>query len=540
MVSITPQAVRQALIDMSGRFRGPGGAAAVLKDGELVDTYVWGYADMDKGVLMESTTPLPICSISKQMLCATLHDLNENPPSEMVAKGEFKKRVQLEMSTLLHPGIVKDTGLTVDHLCDNQSGIRDYWALGTLFGARPVTHYSISKHNTLALDALKSFQFEPGNGYSYANTNFNILARLIERVTGREIGDLIAERVFERAGMKTAKLIPDASKRPGPGTGYEGDELRGYLPAENNIEWAGDAGIVASLEDMIAYEKYFDQHWTQSSSWAQSAGTTVPFKSGGKSGYRMGLVHWDVQDVPVIGHSGGLRGYKLNRLYAPSHRLSIVVMQNHMANAVTASEYVMGKLLAKPEVVKPASIKPSELWAGAYLDDESKLSIVIVSNESSITISMIGGSETIPLTSNTTAQSTGIHASIVADTLHIFRPMANFTAAARRIKQSPTGVPDPNLARVQGSYRCDEIGSTVEFVGEGGILYASFDGFMGRGPPHLMRYLGEDVWLMACPRGMDAPAPGDWTIVVHRHENGDVEGVTIGCWLARKLEFKRI
>jgi hypothetical protein len=55
-----------------------------------------------------------------------------------------------------------------------------------------------------------------------------------------------------------------------------------------------------------------------------------------------------------------------------------------------------------------------------------------------------------------------------------------------------------------------------------------------------MRYLGGDVWLLACPRGQDAQPPGDWTIVFHRDASeGKITGMTIGCWLARGFEFEK-
>jgi hypothetical protein len=69
------------------------------------------------------------------------------------------------------------------------------------------------------------------------------------------------------------------------------------------------------------------------------------------------------------------------------------------------------------------------------------------------------------------------------------------------------------------------------------MLYGSFDGFLGKGPVHLIRSLGDDVWALACPRAMDSQPPGDWTVVVRRDDSGNVTGVTIGCWLARNLEF---
>ncbi|MEC7000037.1 hypothetical protein VXQ18_14880 [Brucella abortus] len=58
--------------------------------------------------------------------------------------------------------------------------------------------------------------------------------------------------------MKTAELIPDTALF-NECTGYEGDTVRGFLPAINRIHWLGDAGICASLDDMIAWEQFIDR-----------------------------------------------------------------------------------------------------------------------------------------------------------------------------------------------------------------------------------------------------------------------------------------
>ena len=41
--------------------------------------------------------------------------------------------------------------------------------------------------------------------------------------------------------------------------GYEGNEKTGFFPADNGIYWVGDAGIAASLKDMLAYEIWIDK-----------------------------------------------------------------------------------------------------------------------------------------------------------------------------------------------------------------------------------------------------------------------------------------
>jgi D-aminopeptidase len=56
----------------------------------------------------------------------------------------------------------------------------------------------------------------------------------------------------------------------------------------------------------------------------------------------------------------------------------------------------------------------------------------------------------------------------------------------------------------------------------------------------LLEPIGADVMALPCPRALDHTAPGDWTLIVRRNDNGDVAGLTVGCWLARRLTYERI
>ena len=66
-----------------------------------------------------------------------------------------------------------------------------------------------------------------------------------------------------------------------------------------------------------------------------------------------------------------------------------------------------------------------------------------------------------------------------------------------------------------------------------------FEGFLGKGSMQPLYAIAEDIWLLPCQRGMDAPAPGDWTVVAERDAAGAITGLTIGCWLARGLSYKK-
>ncbi|KIW07057.1 uncharacterized protein PV09_01948 [Verruconis gallopava] len=536
-MSLSPQEVRQLLETLPNQYRGPAGAVAVLQDGEVIGQHVWGYADLERRIPLSADTPMPICSISKQMFCTLMLDLERNPTDSMANKGPVLEQMSNMLPQILPSEILQDTELTIDHLCDMQSGIRDYWALCMLCGAQVDSKFSIIEDGTPMLRKLKSLHFEPGTEFSYCNTNFYILGRLIEAVSKEPLANLLSERIFQPAGMKTAKLCPDTAKQPGPCIGYEGDTQGGFFRAHNAIEWSGDAGVVCSLKDMIAYERFFHSRWTDPQSGYRAAAEARSYKDGRRSSYRYGLEQGVTRGVATVGHSGALRGYRLCRVYAPKECLSVVVMFNHESDASNAAFYTLLTLLNRPKPTIP-SAEPVSEWFGSFLDQSTQLAIRVSSyGKGKISVTYAGYPETLTLTDERNARSESMIARIQEDSLHIHCLGDNRVLNAFRISTIDALPYDESL---KGSFYCEELESTFHCEGQTGLLYGAFDGYLGRGPANIMKHLGNDVWALACARGVDAPAPGDWTLVFKRDENGAAISVIIGCWLARRLEYQRM
>jgi hypothetical protein len=369
----------------------------------------------------------------------------------------------------------------------------------------------------------------------------------MENVTGINLAQILVERLFVPAGMASAGLCPNTNGLPLPIIGYEGNDTVGYFAATNRIEWAGDAGIAASLDDMIAYEQYLDRSLSDPESPYATTSKQQYFRDGTPASYGYGLARSQRAGKTAISHGGALRGFRHERLQIPSERLSVVVLLNYEAPPNIFADHILEKIFSY-EDPKPKSITAAPELKGDYLDPETQLYLEIKAGEGVKpgTLIMNYGpgttGATIKLASETTAESPGTKLKLEGDVLHVQRVDDNRTIKATRIQ--PPGDAAATLAastNVLGSYRCEEADSTFTVSGEDGVLHGSFDGFLGRGPVWLMKHLGESVWALGNPRSLDSTPPGDWTVVFKRGQDGkEVEGCTVGCWLARGLEYKRV
>lgn len=518
MQAVDKSAIDAVMCSLSEQYKGPGGVAAVIKDGVVIAKRVWGYADLDKRVPMSAATLMPICSVSKEFTCAALLDA-------------FGEPSVLDDALAAYLPDFEGARPKVVDLCNNQSGLRDYWALTVICGADPEGLFTPADARKL-LGKLRTTHFESGTHYSYNNGNFRLLSFLIEEKTGRSLDELLRERIFLPAGMKTAGLFADTSVTPGGAVGYEGNIVSGFTPAVNNIHWSGDAGVCASLDDMIAWDQFIDATRDDENGIYNRLSRPQFYKDGKPACYSFGLNHLNFDGVKITGHGGALRGWRCQRFHAAEHRLSVITMFNHQGGASGAAEQLMRAALGLQKAKVQALLVDAE-WYGNYFDPQTKLSLSLApAMDGQVHARFATSPEMMIMQADGSLRSSGMVLQRDGDAISLRREAENLSAQMHRVSGE-------GRADIAGSYYCAEMDATFVCEIAGDAAYAAFEGFLGKGPMQPLYAIAEDIWLLPCQRGMDAPAPGDWTVVAERDAEGAITGLTIGCWLARGLSYKK-
>lgn len=499
-------------------YRGPGGAFAVLKDGEVLAQHAWGYADLERHIPMTTKTLMPMCSISKEFTCSALLEAIGDP-------------AVLDAAVRRYLPLLEGPMPRAADLCNNQSGLRDYWALTVLSGASPQGECRAEDGKRLLAQA-RTTHFDPGSQYSYANGNFRLLSDLIAEHTGQPLGEWVKEKIFGPARMATAEWCEESSEFPGDAVGYEGSMATGHFPAINKIHLSGDSGVNASLEDMIAWELFVDATRDDETSIYRRISTPTTFSDGKPACYSFGLRHMDFNGIAMTGHGGALRGWRLQRRYAPSERLSVVVMFNHECSAPEAADKITTAALGiKPAAPKQIAIDPA--WCGHYLDDDTKLSLTVsVAHPGKIKARFGTMPDIMELEDENTARSRLMMLTRTNDGIRLQRDEENLDITMRKIGGEAK-------KDIEGRFYSAELDAELVCENAGGEMYVAFEGFLGKGAMQPIYAIGADVWIMPNERAMDSSAPGDWTVVFGRDGDGQVKQVTIGCWLARKVVFEK-
>ena len=210
-----------------------GVSAALLKNGELIDSFCSGMADLESGELMRadhihrafSNTKLITSVLALMLVEQGLFGLDDLVKQWIPALGRL---------SVLRPGAASldDTeplrrDITLRHLLSHQSGLsHGVFDAGSMI----FTAYNDSalrrQDRTLeqAMDLLAGLPllFQPGEGWEYA-LGADVLARVIEIVTGQNFGDALQTRLFDPLGMVDTGFVLKPEQLPRLAALYRGD-----------------------------------------------------------------------------------------------------------------------------------------------------------------------------------------------------------------------------------------------------------------------------------------------------------------------------
>lgn len=518
MMDIDRASVQRLLETLAQGFAGPGGVAGVVHRGEVLASTAWGYRNLETAEPMQEDTRLPLCSITKQFTCMALLEAVGAPET-------------LDTELPHHLTGFQDPLPKVRDLCNNQSGLRDYWALTILQGAK--AEQTFAKADAQRMFAqMRTSHFDPGTRYSYNNGNFRLLSDMVERASGETIDALYARHVWQPAGMQTTALTAD-TRHPVDGVvGYEGSDPTGYWPADNGIHWQGDAGISASLQDMLSYERWIDAGREQPDHPYSKIAVPQSFAGGKPASYGFGLQHFKIAGQAFTGHGGALRGFRAYRMYAPEARLSVVVMFNHHGDAHGAAHQIARVALGQGGTA--FDVVPGPNWLGAWLCPETGLLLRLTPLRGQVQMRFGTSVETLQPTNAGTLAAGNIVVRRDGAALVMSRPSENLETRLLPVPMCDRAIP----TAIAGRFTSPELdGAELHIEARGGAAYARFSGIFGPGRPEILLPAAEDIWVMQTRRSMDAPAPGDWTLRFKRDAEGHVTGLEMGCWLARHIEW---
>ncbi len=296
----------------------PGAAVAVIKDGIVVYRKGFGCAQLEYGVPITPSTVFHVASVSKQFTAMAITMLEA--AGKLSADDNIRKYLP-EMADFGVP-------ITIRHLLNHTSGLRDQWDLLILSGWRMddvITQAQI-------LDRLrrqKELNFAPGSRYLYSNSGFTLLAEIVSRVSGKPFTDWTRETIFQPLGMTSTHFHLDHTEIVRDRAySYDGDPEHGFHALPLNYANVGATSLFTTVEDMANWLRNFEDKRVGGPAVLDKMETKGVLNDGTEIGYARGLEIGVYKGLKTIGHSGGDAGFRSQVIYFPGERFGVAVFSN--------------------------------------------------------------------------------------------------------------------------------------------------------------------------------------------------------------------
>jgi len=211
--------------------------------------------------------------------------------------------------------------ITIRHLLTHRSGLPEYVTLvdGTADLARVWEPGEI-----FDLVRSKPLEFEPGGPWQYSNTNYLVLGMLIERVSGRDYFDIVADRLLAPLGMTNTEYATTLIEGSGYARGYMGSELA----SSYNMSVAYAAGaLVSNVTDLELWLQGVRGDLLLDEATRSEVFPPAPVADGGEDvGMGWGVVNNGGQTVYM--HTGGVDGFSTLVALFPDVDGSVVLLSN--------------------------------------------------------------------------------------------------------------------------------------------------------------------------------------------------------------------
>jgi len=305
-----------------------------VQDGKIAYTKAYGMARVSPPMPATPDLAYPIGSISKQFTAVAVLLLQE----------QGKLNIDDPVSKYF-PELTRATDVKLRNLMTMTSGYEDF----------APQDYSIPIWYTLRDPAVtvhewagKPLDFEPGTLWQYSNTNYVLLALIVQKVTGEPFYKYLREHVLDPAhlsGAFNAYTDRDQLKLPGY-VSYAMQPPR-VLPLEASGWYFGDGELAMPASTLLKWDLNFINQSILSPASYKQMETPFILKDGKDSGYGLGIFVHDRNGHRQIEHGGEVGGYVAENIVYPEDKIAIVVLTNEVASGA-ASQIAAARHAAAP------------------------------------------------------------------------------------------------------------------------------------------------------------------------------------------------
>lgn len=310
----------------------PAVSVAVMKDGHLLFAKAYGMENLETMTPATTQTVFRAGSITKEFVAAAIMQLAQN--KSLSIDDPVSKYI---------PELAAARGLTLRMLLNQTSGLHDYTETPD-FGAQMLQRHTQKEMIGYIASMKPLLDFAPGTKWAYSNSNYFVLGAVVQRVSGKSLGQYLETNIIAPAGLKSTAVDDESDVVRHRASGYT--RIKGEPGHYRNAQFvsmdnAGGAGALRTTAIDLAtwHQALFagrivnaDSLSAMTSPGRLSNGEIAVRPDApitlGRPNYGFGLELGTLDGQKVIGHGGSVPGFTAYLVTFPGQNMSMAIMTN--------------------------------------------------------------------------------------------------------------------------------------------------------------------------------------------------------------------
>ena len=228
------------------------GTVIYAENGKEVFKGAYGYADFRKKETLNTESAFQLASVSKMFTATAI----------MILKEEGKLNYDDTITKFIPE--FPYSGISLRLLMNHRSGLSRYMSLSDKY-------WNINKpiNNEQVVELFVKYKpapyFKPDKGFHYCNTNYALLASVVERISGKTFDVFVKDKIFEPLGMSNSfvyNLRGDSTIPSNIPVGVAGYKYGGRYARKMGNYYLngvmGDKGVYSTVEDLLKFNEALD------------------------------------------------------------------------------------------------------------------------------------------------------------------------------------------------------------------------------------------------------------------------------------------
>ncbi len=332
---LTPEYINSKKIEIDDFYRknwpnnSMNGGFLVAKNGQIIYEKYEGFANFKDKTYITRTTPIHIASVSK-VLTATA-----------VLKLVNAKRIDLDNKVTVYLKEFPYPKVTVRMLLNHRSGMRSYAYFTDRDKSVWDRHNTLTNHDILTIMATKNIGLEQKTGtrFAYCNTNYAMLALIIEKVTKLSFREAMSKMIFKPLGMTNTFVLDFDNDKKKVAPSYKGNRVEIGIDYLDKVY--GDKNIYTTPRDLLKFDRARYSPSFLEPTLLKQVFVGYSNEHPGRKNYGLGIrmLNWETGKNFYF-HNGWWHGFTSSFITLKNENVTIIALSNKF----TKSTYSVRKI----------------------------------------------------------------------------------------------------------------------------------------------------------------------------------------------------